>query len=412
MFVAASRGYNMAAEGFGQSTANKTAEVMGSVVGNTSTAAHMAAEGFGQSTVDKAAPAMGISASTSNSSVKTGAVESVIPSTKPYDISSSVINETTKTADEYRAEAEKYKKQMDEAEVKYKEALENVKKAEEQEKLKTSSTTTSSSTTSSATTVKPTTSSPTIGVSSQGGSDFSSGAGVKMNTSAVMDISNKMSVVMKDVDEQYSSVIADVINRQNECWRGQASNRLYDDLKKKTNEIYPESVDKIMEYLNAVNKLVEDNIQTGKEIVSKEITKTAMEKDIKGVDSGEVGRAIDSTLLNSVAANENVKPVVSEVEARPLDMDLLNSVHIDGSIFAPEANVNAPQVDTQLNDSVHVDNAVKPTTDKTDNYFDNREATEVKTENLFSSNLSSSNEKNIISDIAKSISEVDIKGGE
>ncbi|MBR3117099.1 MAG: hypothetical protein IKF36_04420 [Bacilli bacterium] len=168
--------------------------------------------------------------------------------------------------------------------------------------------------------------------------DNNSGTSVRMNSSAVLSICDKMSDVLKNMNEEVQQIY-ELRNRIDSNWQGNASHLFYEQFDKVNKELQDGKIKGMYELLVNAVTLIDENRKLSSELSEKDfeyITKVeeilSQNPTITGVEVGTINKPVDSTITSNIDANNTIGSVEVSLEAIPSSSDVTSEVSIDTKI--------------------------------------------------------------------------------
>lgn len=195
--------------------------------------------------------------------------------------------------------------------------------------------------------------------------DNSSGASVRMNSSAVLDICERMSAELRDMNEHVQQIY-ELRGKLGANWQGKASTIFFDEFDKINRELQDGKMKGMYEILVNVVSLIDENRKLSNQLSDKdfEYIKLAQEMlsqnpTITGVEVSQIATPETSTITSDVNANNTIGSVSTSFTANGVNTELNNSVGINNSINSVVTDFDAAGVNTDLNDSVGIDTTIE-----------------------------------------------------
>lgn len=181
-----------------------------------------------------------------------------------------------------------------------------------------------------------------------------SGSSVRMNSSTLISIFDRMFEVIKNMNEEVYSIY-EIKDRCNKEWQGKAANIVLTNYEKVNSSLQDGNIKRMYQrIIDAVN-LIEENKKISAELSEKEfeyinMIQSLLEEGqaISSVQVSGINKPETGTITSDINANNTISSVQTDFDAIPVNTELNNSVSMDTTI---ESN------------SVSVDDIYKPTTD-------------------------------------------------
>lgn len=189
------------------------------------------------------------------------------------------------------------------------------------------------------------------------------GKGVRISLPAVLDICDRMSEILRDMNEEVGQIY-ELREKANKYWRGTASNTFFQEYDKYNKELQNGHIKEMYKRLVDLAKLIDENKTLSAQLSEKEFENIstidqaiAQQKVIHGVEANDIAATNTSTITSDISANNTISSVTSEVEAPSVNTELNNSVSMDTKIesnFVDSADLKEPapeNINTIINET-------------------------------------------------------------
>lgn len=151
---------------------------------------------------------------------------------------------------------------------------------------------------------------------------------VQMNYDGILSICENMNTVIRDIKEQLEEVNL-ICNNKKNIWRGNASEKFFEDMGKKYNEIYEYSENSIPQYITTVQELVEQNRNTDSQISSSDLESI----NLKFPTISTISTSTNiSTINDSSSANNNINSSNTDESVSTITDETVNSVNVNDNV--------------------------------------------------------------------------------
>ena len=206
------------------------------------------------------------------------------------------------------------------------------------------------------------------------------GSSVRMNSSTVINIFDRMFEVIKNMNEEVYSIY-EIKDRCNKDWQGKASNKFIIEYSKVNENLQNGNIKKMYQrIIDAVN-IIEQNKKLSKELSEKEFEYIDKIQDlleqgqkIGSVEVNDINKPETSTITSDINSNNTIGSVQTDFNAIPVNTELNNSVSMDTTIESNSVSVDDIQktmtdnLNSIANQDVNaVNQNIEPVKEKNDN---------------------------------------------